>query len=160
MTARPSLASRRRDARRAADTPIPFKLAETRPSAHVAIEAPRSSADVCRANGWRPGDRLTNGTTTVTLTAVGEQSILVRHGNNGECAYWSLLSYDEWRKLHECAACGADCDGLTVIHRDGAGHGPLVPICEACTKRHDEGDPAATWAAIKARLAAGEAVGS
>ncbi len=56
-----------------------------------------------------------------------------------------------------CAACGDPAEGNDRIHRDGAGRGPLVALCDPCAAA--EVDPATIWARIRERrVGAGEAV--
>lgn len=164
MTARgPSLASRRRDARRADRyAPNPALLAEefatgrsSRSPAHGLAKGQhvRALYDMTLRFAFR------NGQTTVPAGSIG---LVVDAGASIILVQWTgteALSALPAKALERvtCAACGADADGTVGIHRDGLGRGPLVPICETCALCHDIGDPATTWARIAARRAAGEA---
>ena len=68
----------------------------------------RNSADVCRANGWRPGTVLEgdegHGPTVIVVTAVGEQRLLARAvSHDGEPVDGSEMAWTlhcrEWREV-------------------------------------------------------------
>lgn len=67
-----------------------------------------SSAEICRKNGWRPGNFLEGdegyGPTVIQLTAIGAENVLARmishDGKPADCreSHWTL-EYRGWKRI-------------------------------------------------------------
>lgn len=102
-----------------------------------------SSADLCRANGWGPGTRISGdegyGPTVIEITAIGYEGILARcishKGKPRPCRERSwMLQYRDWKEV------GGDIEAWeTKTHwnpsykADEATRG--VPARSRCTSR-------------------------
>lgn len=57
-----------------------------------------TSAELCRANGWKVGDVLERGVIKIKLTAIGEQHVLATRASDGE-RQWILRDFHNWHKV-------------------------------------------------------------
>lgn len=71
------------------------------------LNADMSDADLCRANGWAVGTRLTGtwsvysnkeSTAIITITAVGEEMVLAKADNGFGEIVWTLR-HRAWREV-------------------------------------------------------------
>ena len=76
------------------------------------LNSRRSSAEICRRNGWRAGTRLRGNeggeSTTIIITAVGQWEILAKEEEQedyGEHIWW--LDCREWEEVRTPEAGGA-----------------------------------------------------